>query len=246
MHSFTTRVMSFALLPFAFALGIDLYVGFGKVVGEGAGLVAGLAGSALALFFWYGLEWMRRSRRAPEIKKRQRMSEENGNQQGGAKLKDKINQVLTECRVVLPGAQALLGFQFVAMMMEGFDKLPPSSRYVHLSSLFLVALSVILLMTPAAYHRLVEEGEDTEHFLRFASRMLIASMIPLALGLCADFYVVVQKVTQSHAASVSAAAVLLLFFYGLWFGFTLYRRQQHERGPRRRAESKSEEKQFAA
>jgi len=31
----------------------------------------------------------------------------------GTKLKDKIKLVLTEARVVLPGAQALLGFQLI-------------------------------------------------------------------------------------------------------------------------------------
>ncbi|HEY0322322.1 MAG TPA: DUF6328 family protein [Pyrinomonadaceae bacterium] len=244
VHSFTTRVMCFALLPFAFALGIDLYVATEGVAGSVAALLVGTLGGLTALFFWYGLELMRRSRRKPEIREKRAMSEENQEKDEGTKLKDKIEQVLTECRVVLPGAQALLGFQFIAMMMEGFEKLPTSSKYIHLVSLFLVALSVILLMTPAAYHRLVEKGENTEHFHSFASRMLIASMIPLALGLCSDFYVVTLKVTESRAVAIPGAAFMLLFFYGLWFGFTLYKRSQHERGAQARA-SKSKEKQLA-
>jgi hypothetical protein len=248
VESFTARIISFAPLPFAFGLGIDLYVGTEKVVGSSlAALIAGAVGCLTALFFWYGLEFMRRGRREPEIRKKQAMTEEKDQREAGegAKLKDKIDQVLTEERVVLPGAQALLGFQFIAMMMEGFETLPVSSRYVHLCGLFLVALSVILLMTPVAYHRLVEKGEDTEHFHRFASRMLIASMVPLALGLSTDFYVVALKVTESEAAALGGAALMLLFFYGLWFGYTLYKRRQHERGARP-AGSKRKEKQLAA
>ena len=65
--------------------------------------------------------------------------------------------------MVLPGAQALLGFQLIAMLMENFEKLPSASQYLHLVSLFLIAVSIILLIAPAAYQRRVEEGEDTDH-----------------------------------------------------------------------------------
>lgn len=66
----------------------------------------------------------------------------------GTKLKDKIKHVLTEARVVLPGAQALLGFQLITFLMDGFEKLPNLLKYVHLISLCLTAVSIILLMTP--------------------------------------------------------------------------------------------------
>jgi len=65
--------------------------------------------------------------------------------------------------------------------MDGFEKLPNLLKYVHLISLCLTAVSIILLMTPAAYHRIVERGEETEHFHRFARKTLLAAMAPLAL-----------------------------------------------------------------
>src|SRR2546423_15410222 len=108
--------------------------------------------------------------------------------------------------------------------MESFDKLPDSSRYIHFASLAMVALSIVLLMTPAAYHRIVERGEETEHFHRFASRVLIAAMIPLGLGVCGDFFVVARKITQSEAVAMIAALCVLLFFFMMWFGITIYRR----------------------
>lgn len=230
---FTTRVLMAALLPFALAIGVDLYVATKILAGAAAGVVAGLTGALVALFFWYGLEIIGRRRHKTEKREGRDMAGDVEKLDDGAKLKDKIDQVLTEDRMVLPGAQALLGFQLIAILMESFEKLPASSKYVHLASLFLIALSIILLMTPAAYHRLVEDGEETERFHRFASRLLIAGMIPLAFGLCADLYIVAQKVTESHVASIAASSLMLLFFYGLWFGFTLYRRRQHEQTGRR-------------
>ncbi|HEY0375730.1 MAG TPA: DUF6328 family protein [Pyrinomonadaceae bacterium] len=243
LHRFSTGLTDYALLPFALALGIDLYVAFEGTLGRGAAIVAGAGAAALALFFWYAFTMKRKGERDPEIKEEQEMSKKEDEKGGGAKLTDKIRHVLTEARVVLPGAQALLGFQFVTTLMEAFEKLPLSSRYVHLASLSMVAVSIVLLMLPAAYHRIVERGEETEHFHRFAGRALIAAMVPLALGVSGDFYVVVRKITESATSGVAAALVSLLFFYGLWFGLTLYRRGREHSG---RQAAGREGRQFAS
>jgi hypothetical protein len=229
MHRFTSAVLAVALMPFAFGLGLDFFVATEKVAGATMGVIAGLVTALIALFFWYGLEAIRKAKRKPVVKERQAMEESKESK--GTEVKDKIKHVLTEARVVLPGAQALLGFQFATMLMDGFEKLPESSKYIHLASLAMVALTVVLLMTPAAYHRIVEQGEETEHFHRFSSRILIASMVPLALGIAGDLFVVARKVTGSSTFSITAASLMLVLFYGLWFGYTSYRRARREPPP---------------
>ncbi len=234
LHRFSTRLMEFALLPFAVGLGVDVFVATEKVFGHTPGASAGLGALAFALFCWWGFEWVRRARRDGEIGREKEMSREENEKEGkGTKTKDKIKHVLTEARTVLPGSQALLGFQFICVMTEGFDKLPDSLKYVHLASLALVAVSIVLLMTPAAYHRIVEEGEETEHFHRFSSRVLLVSMIPLALGVTGSFFVVVDKVAHSGALAAASSAALLLLFFGLWFGYTFYLRSQGRTQPAR-------------
>lgn len=231
MHHFATRVMGIALLPFALALGADFFVGTEFLMGRTQGLIAGALALLVALFFWYGLQAVTGKQHQHEVKEKKEMSnKEDEENEGGTKLKAKIEQVLTEIRVVLPGAQALLGFQFASLLVEGFEKLPQSSKYVHFVSLSLIAVAIIFMMTPAAYHRLVEKGEETEHFQRFASRMLLASMIPLALGVTGDFYVVAQKITKSDTFATIISLLLLALFYGLWFGYTLYKRAEKQAG----------------
>jgi hypothetical protein len=227
LHRFTSNSAEFALLPFASGLGIDLFVYVEKVAGRAAGIISGLAAWLIALFFWYGLEALHKAKYGPEIKEIKAMEKQKqDSESGGTELKDKIKHVLTEARTVLPGAQALLGFQFATILMESFERLPDSSKYVHLTSLALVALSVVLLMTPAAYHRIVEQGEDTERFHRFSSRVLLAAMVPLALGICGDLFVVIRKASGSTIFALSCALVMILFFYGFWFGYTAYRRNR--------------------
>lgn len=213
---FTDRIATFALLPFAAGIGVDVYLAAAVVVGQPAALPAGVASTAFALALWYGLEWMLRSRQAPiagETEDRQMAS--------GTDLATRIKQVLTEARVVLPGAQALLGFQFAAILMDAFEKLPRTSQYVHLASLGLIATSIVLLMSPAAFHRIVERGQDTERLHRFASAMVLGAMVPLGFGIAGDAYVVLAKVLDSTNLAVTLAGVSLLFFFGLWFGLTL-------------------------
>jgi hypothetical protein len=193
------------------------------------GIIFGAAIALVALFFWYGLDLMTRQQDAQRSQARDGSEEENmqnQKQEQGTSHKDKIDQVLNEARMVLPGAQALLGFQFVAMLTEAFDKLPETSKFVHLASFILTALSTVLLIAPAAYHRIVERGENTERFERFASRTVLASMVPLALGVSGEFYVVTLKVSQSDTLALATGGVILLVFFGLWFAYTYFLRAQ--------------------
>lgn len=236
---FVTRVAGAALLPIALALGIDVYVPSERITGQLPAALIGALISVLALFFWYGIEVMYRSRsgkntaaaaaQSKQRQEKQSMSDDQKQQSDDSdSVKDRVNHVLTETRVVLPGAQALLGFQLAGVLMESFEKLPESSKYIHLASMFAVAIATILLMTPAAYHRIAEQGRETEHFHRIAGRLLLAAMAVLAAGISGDFYVVVAKTLQSSTAAIVFAGLTLLFFYGLWFGFTFAQKQSRQ------------------
>ena len=220
VHQFTTTAMDIALVPILVIFALEVYLSIGRIVGMTGGIVGGVSVGAVGFFFWYGLGLLSASKRekksGQEKKKKPRAHPTD--------LKTRIDQALTEARVVLPGAQALLGFQLVTMFMDGFDKLPNSSKYIHMISLGWMALTIILLMSPAAYHRIAERGEDTLRMHNFASVLLLAAMVTLPIGICGDVYVVLYKVTSSVPASLGIAIAVLAFFYGTWFGFTTYRR----------------------
>jgi DMSO reductase anchor subunit len=139
-------------------------------------------------------------------------------------LDTEIRHALTEIRMVLPGVQALLGFQLITFVLTDFEKLAQSLKEIHVASVLLTTISVILLMTPASYHRIVEHGENSEHFLHFCSGMLLAALLPLALGICGDFYLVLRTVSQSLTVCAIVSSLLLIFFVWLWFGMPLARR----------------------
>ena len=210
------------------ALGIEVYIPVEKITGSAFGWLIGVGATASALFLWYGLELTMRSQAPGDISR----DAESGQDEAlpeSPDLKEKIKEVLTEVRVVLPGLKALLGFQFITTFHESFDRLPISSKYVHLASLCLIAFSVMLLMSPAAFHRIAEAGKDSPRLHRFSSAMIIAAMTLLALGLGGDLFVVARKITDSPIFSLGAALIALCMFYGLWFGYTLYLRRGRTR-----------------
>ena len=82
--------------------------------------------------------------------------------------------LLEECRMVLPGIQALFGFQLIAVFNPGFaPKFSLGEQRLHLLATALVALAVATIMTPAAYHRQTGPREITETFIRLSTRILL-------------------------------------------------------------------------
>jgi len=130
-------------------------------------------------------------------------------------LTRQLETVLEECRIVLPGIQALFGFQLAVVFSERFDRiLTQPQQTLHLLAMALVAVAIALIMTPAAYHRQAEPQQASEHFLRLSTRLLLASMPPLAVAICLEFYLVAQVVLSGAAAWI--AALLLGVFVLLW------------------------------
>jgi Family of unknown function (DUF6328) len=217
-HAVVTVIADLALAPFALALGLDLFIAAGRIFGETGGAAAAITAAALAIAFWYGY---------PRVRKRltgeweRAMTSDQTAERSTTPLHAKIEQMLTEARVVLPGAQALFGFQLAIVLTQSFDQLPSASRITHAASLFLVALAVVLLMAPAAYHRIVYAGEESQGMYRVGSALVMAATVPLAIGLAGDVYVVFTKIAASPTAGVVAGGFALALLIGLWHAYPL-------------------------
>jgi hypothetical protein len=232
MHSFTTRIVEAALLPFALAIGTGAYVAANLVIGATGAVIFAAAVTLVALLLWYGAglaagkpqAWIERmEQQAPKIKP--------------PSLTTQIERLLTEARVVLPGVQALFGFQFAALFTEAFERLSRTDQTVHLVSLSAMALSMMLLMAPAAFHRISTRGHSATAILVFGTGCVLAAMAALGLGLALDFYVILDKAWKNASLAALGAAASGLVMLVLWFGLPLVLRfsgriGQHEPGAR--------------
>jgi hypothetical protein len=139
-------------------------------------------------------------------------------------------EAMEEARVVLPGIQALFGFQLIAVFNERFTHLPEEHQLLHLTAAVLVALAIALIMTPAAYHRQVEPDSASRSFVMLTSKLIMYAMVPLTLALCMEIYLLATLIAATRPWSLALAVALAAVFVGLWFVFPLAcRRKERKR-----------------
>jgi hypothetical protein len=209
----TASLAHVALITLALGLAAAVFIAVVTAFDIHAGALAAATTAAVTLFAWHG--WGRLLRSGT------RQSSVN-EATHSTSLHDRIDYVLTEARVMLPGAQALLGFQLLVPLTKSFEALPASARTIHFAALVLVAMTVVLLIAPAAIHRIAFEGGDDPRFLRLASRFVTAALVPLALGVASELYVAGVRLLPGSPVvtwtAVGAACVLIGFWYALPLG----------------------------
>jgi hypothetical protein len=155
-----------------------------------------------------------------------------GQEREALPLSKAAEYLLGECRMVLPGIQALFGFQLIAVFNPTFFGLELSDQRLHVLAIGFVAIAIVLIMTPAAYHRQRGGREITADFLSLSAQLLLWSMLPLAIAICLDFYLILKTVLDGVSSALMAGVLFAIF--GL-FWFVLPRANQLSRA-RRQAE----------
>jgi hypothetical protein len=217
----TSVCAALGLAFLALTLALSAFVVIDRHFGIVAGISGGVAFGGLTAFAWFGLEYLIGLAETKQMEKTH------------TPLGTRIEQLLTEARLIIPGAQALLGFQFVAMLTSGFDRLPQTSKIVHVVALGLIGINVMLLMTPAALHRLSYDGDDSESFLRTGSALVIAAPLFLAAGIGAETWVVLQKVIDDTGWSTAGGTAVFCILMLFWYAIPLLLRARLNTGARR-------------
>jgi len=132
-------------------------------------------------------------------------------------LDSAVRHILEECRMVLPGIQALFGFQLIAVFNDGFaQKLSTVEQELHYISTVLTVIAIALVMTPAALHRQVDPLAASRRFIRCSTILLLLSMFPLAISICLEIYLIANVITGLFWLSFLSAIGLLFLFSSLW------------------------------
>jgi hypothetical protein len=142
---------------------------------------------------------------------------------------EEMRNIIEEARVILPGLQALFGFQTIAVFNERFAKLPFFATLCHLAGLGMVILAVALVMTPAVYYRVVGPAFVSRKMVKRSSWLTRSALAPLACGLALDMFTVIYVATNALQASVIGALATFLVLSGLWFAFPWVERRKNRR-----------------
>jgi hypothetical protein len=206
-----------ATLPFGISLGLDVFIVFDHLFGTRFATIAGGSFCMLAALLWFVLGFALRLRlKVPAMSEKEEPTS----------LATRIEQMLTEARVIVPGVQALLGFQLTVAFTRAFEQLDLSLKLVHVTARCFVAIAVVLLMTPAALHRIAFKGQDVEAFLKLGSGFVLAAPFALAAGLACDMQVAIAKAIENPGLATAIAAGSFAALVGMWYGLPILLRVQ--------------------
>jgi len=128
--------------------------------------------------------------------------------------------------MVLPGIQALLGFQLIACFSDVFFRqLNDDQRTLHLGAVALTSIAVGLTLTPAAIHRRSEPDQVSETLIKVSGSLLAWSLLPLLLAISIDFYIVSLLALGRSETSLVLAIGIFLFLASMWLLWPWMRRR---------------------
>ena len=204
------RYANYALFPLGAVISCDIYTAARQSFGSAKSVALASITFLIALGAWYGAG----------MYFRRHDDQQRGDspvQETKTSLHAKIEQLLTEARVILPGAQALLGFQLVVMMTKAFRELPPGAQSIHLIALVSLMLAVVLLITPAAIHRLAFEGLDDPRLHAMGSRIIAFALLPMICAIACDVWVALFRLGGGSIVPGVGALMTACLLVGFWY-----------------------------
>jgi hypothetical protein len=131
-------------------------------------------------------------------------------------------ELLNELRVALPGVQTLFAFLLIVPFSNGWQQTTDFQRGVYLVAVLSTALSALLLIAPAAHHRLEFRERDREGLLRLANRLAIGGNAALAVAMSAAVFLILD-VILGRGPALALGALTAVSYPAVWFLIPLLR-----------------------
>jgi len=136
-----------------------------------------------------------------------------------------LSDLLSELRILLPGAQMLTAFLIILPFNGGFAKIVQTEKIVFLATFFLSMTSLVLLSAPAIQHRIMRPLNDRERFKRVADRIMMAGALSLAFAFTLGTNLVISEVF-GHVAGIVACAIIAVLIMAMWWWMPMYLRHR--------------------
>jgi len=138
-----------------------------------------------------------------------------------------LGELLQELRVAITGVQVLFAFLLTVPFTQRYETIDTSQRRVYFAAVLAAAISSLLLIAPAANHRLLFREGVKEAMLRAANRVAIAGFVMLALGIGLSLYLVTTMVYTTNVAVLVAIGVGVMTVF-VWFVFPRLLKEDEE------------------
>jgi hypothetical protein len=135
----------------------------------------------------------------------------------GESPKERVDRELAEMlnglRVILPGVQVLFAFLLTIPFAARFIETDAFQRDVLLITAVAAVVSIILLIAPAAQHRILFRTTAKEQLLHRANRFAIAGVSALGVAMLAALLLILDFVFPRLLAIVICAAAAMLLVW---------------------------------
>jgi phage shock protein PspC (stress-responsive transcriptional regulator) len=137
-----------------------------------------------------------------------------------------LSDMLSELRILLPGAQMLTAFLIILPFNGGARQIIQAERYVFLVTFFFALTALVLLSAPAIQHRLMRPLISKSRFKRIASRQIVAGSCALGIAFILGTNLVISEVFGTVTGIVAAAAMAGLII-SVWLILPMYLKRRH-------------------
>ena len=127
-----------------------------------------------------------------------------------------FSDMLSEMRILLPGAQMLSAFLIILPFNAGFAHIDHTEKLLFLATFFLSLTSLVLLSAPAIQHRLMRPLRDRARFKRVATKQIVAGSFTLAVALVLGTDLVISEVFGALIGMVLAGTMAALIAVVWW------------------------------
>lgn len=137
-----------------------------------------------------------------------------------------LSDMLSELRILLPGAQMLTAFLIILPFNGGAREIIEAQRYIFLVTFFFALTSLVLLSAPAIQHRLMRPLVSKSRFKRMASNQIVAGSLALGLAFTLGTNLVLSAVFGQVIGLVAAGGMASMIA-AIWMILPLYLKHKH-------------------
>ncbi len=137
-----------------------------------------------------------------------------------------LSDMLSELRILLPGAQMLTAFLIILPFNGGARQIIHAERYVFLVTFFFALTALVLLSAPAIQHRLMRPLISKSRFKRMASRQIVAGSCALGIAFILGTNLVISEVFGTMTGIIAGATMATLIG-SAWLALPMYLKRKH-------------------
>ncbi len=140
-----------------------------------------------------------------------------GDEDEGDRLDRNLDELLQEIRVTQTGVQVLTGFLLTVPFSSRFGDLDDLQRATYLAVLGGAVLTTVLVVAPAAFHRILFRHRERAWIVEAANQCARIGLVLMALTVGGVLFLVFDVVLGTGPAAV-AGTVALVLFATVWVG----------------------------